>query len=156
MTVGLNSLECLQSLTEGKINVNETTSGTGQTSTTTPAATSSTSNVAASSTSTSSMTNLQNAINKTANSCEMLEPMAAPSSTTSATTITTSTTTTSAAASSTPTNNDLNNNHIHSTQSLGALKKLRAPPKSGRNHAGAKYLASQYTQSRHFRSNLNT
>lgn len=30
---------------------------------------------------------------------------------------------------------------------LGQLKKARAP-KSGRNHAGAKYLASQYTTSR--------
>lgn len=35
------------------------------------------------------------------------------------------------------------NSHNHN---ISALKKhLKAPPKSGRNHAGAKYLASQYT-----------
>lgn len=35
------------------------------------------------------------------------------------------------------------NSHSHN---ISALKKhLKAPPKSGRNHAGAKYLASQYT-----------
>lgn len=32
------------------------------------------------------------------------------------------------------------------THSLGYLKKMRSAPKTGRNHAGAKYLASQYTK----------
>ena len=32
------------------------------------------------------------------------------------------------------------------SHSIGAIKKARASPKGGRNHAGAKYLASQYTK----------
>lgn len=55
--------------------------------------------------------------------------------------------------------NAINTNHISNTtnittttnnstssHSLGYLKKMRSHPKTGRNHAGAKYLASQYTK----------
>lgn len=40
-------------------------------------------------------------------------------------------------------NNAINNGSVK--HSLGHLKKMRSAPKTGRNHAGAKYLASQYT-----------
>ena len=56
-------------------------------------------------------------------------------------------TTTNISTTTTTTYNN-NNNSNTTAHSLGYLKKMRSAPKTGRNHAGAKYLASQYTSSK--------
>lgn len=48
------------------------------------------------------------------------------------------------------TSNNATSSTSNNTHSLGSIKKARGPPKSGRHHAGAKYLASQYTQVKRF------
>ena len=65
-----------------------------------------------------------------------IEPM--PSSCSSSTAAAIAATTKTSAPESVSTNS--------SSTGVAPLKKTRAPAKSGRNHAGAKYLANQYTR----------
>ena len=124
MTVGLKTWDCLQS-----IDSNESATATTTTTTTSPATT--TTNNSGSTTNLNTIIPAKMSNENFNNLINNFEPIASATSSSSATltqTVIPNETSTS------------------STHNLGALKKyLRGPPKSGRNHAGAKYLASQYT-----------
>ena len=131
MTVG-NLSECLQT-------INDANSGTGSAglngvsggvtvSNPTPAFNNNTNNLAV---------NVESLLSN-------VEPAIKSTNTQSIETNNTSTNTANTTNNSTTTNTNNILNSSGSSHSLGALKKAR--PKTGRNHAGAKYLASQYTK----------
>jgi plasmanylethanolamine desaturase len=143
MTVGKNSWECLQTLNDNNNNnaINFTNNvdvaASSSTIENTNLSTQSNNNVVLSS-NVSTATTLSNKI-----SSDTLTGLAEP--TTSSKSSSNSLTLSNNEKSSSTINNNNNNSHI-STHSLGNLRKhMKSAPKSGRNHAGAKYLASQYT-----------
>lgn len=118
MTVGMNTWECLQTFNDSNGTSASSVASTNVVLSTISTISSSSAN------NTQYPTNLKNKV-------EQYEP------------VTVSSTTSSTVLESCNSNSNSNNqNTSTNAHSLGSLKKAR----SGRNHAGAKYLASQYTQ----------
>ena len=132
MTVGMNTWECLQNLNDS----NGASAGTAASSTAILTAFST--NTSSSASSNSLVNNTQYSSN-TKNKIEKFEPVTV-SSTLPSPIIENSNLISNINSKSN--NNISNQNPSTNAHSLGSLKKAR----SGRNHAGAKYLASQYTQ----------
>lgn len=128
MTVDMNTWECFQTINDS----NGATAGAAAAAAATSAAfLSAFSTAAPTNTTSNNTTTLSQANNTKNNNVEYFEPVNLPFS---------SITSNSLASNENTTPN--NSNATTSTHTLGSLKKA----KSGRNHAGAKYLASQYTQ----------
>jgi hypothetical protein len=127
MTVGMNTWECLQTFNDSN--------GTSASSVASTNAVLSTISTISSSTTSSSSTNNTQYPTNSKNKVEQYEPVTVSSATSQP-----------VLESSNSNSNSNNQNTSTNAHSLGSLKKAR----SGRNHAGAKYLASQYTQGKNY------
>ena len=159
MTVGKNSWECLQTINDNNNNsatvftnnVDVAAASINDNTNPSTSSLSSSNNLVVSSSSNVSITNKISSENLTG----LAEPTASSKSSSNNLTLSNnnekSSSSSSSSSSSTTisnSNNSNSNNASHvSTHALGNLRKhMKSAPKSGRNHAGAKYLASQYTK----------
>lgn len=140
MTVGKNTFDCLINTANGSID-NATAAALVAPSSSTATASTTTTTTTTTSSNDEDLLTTSNITNKTTTTSSTVDSLNSLTATTNS-----NSSSSSSIVDHAITNN--NNSHAITTESIGAIKKARAAPKSGRNHAGAKILASQYTTSK--------